>query len=125
MANEALLFALNRKGVCASIGGGNFQQLALLLASTGMEETAAHSAVSFTLSRYTTEDEIDRAVVIIVEAAQKLSRLSDQVMINNEFAYLDSTISLVPIQQKAQRENRKSPLRRFLYKENRKKEACA
>lgn len=76
IANEALLFALNRRGVCASIGGGNFQQLALMLAFTGIKETLAHSAVSFSLSRYTTEEEIDRSIVLIVESAQHLSRLS-------------------------------------------------
>ena len=39
IANEALLFALNRRGVCASIGGGNSQQLGLQLAAAGIEET--------------------------------------------------------------------------------------
>ncbi len=79
IANEALLFALNRRGVCASIGGGNFQQLGLLLAFSGIEETLAHSAISFSLSRYTTEDEIDRATAIIVESAHMLTRLSHQI----------------------------------------------
>lgn len=80
IANEALLFALNRRGVCASIGGGNFQQLALLLAAAGIEETLAHSAVSFSLSRYTTEDEVDRAVAIIAESARQLSQLSEHLI---------------------------------------------
>jgi cysteine desulfurase len=79
IANEALLFALNRLGVCASIGGGNFQQLGLMLAATGMKEDLAHSAVAFTLSRYTTEEEIDRAIKIIVDSAQALARLSQHV----------------------------------------------
>jgi cysteine desulfurase len=80
IANEALLFALNRRGVCASIGGGNFQQLGLLLGFCGIEETLAHSAISFSLSRYTAEEEIDRAIAIIVESAQMLSRLSEQII---------------------------------------------
>lgn len=80
ITNEALLFALNRKGICASIGGGNFQQLALLLQASGVDETIAHSAVSFSLSRYTTEDEIDRAIQIIVEAAKVLKHLSEQLV---------------------------------------------
>lgn len=79
IANEALLFALNRRGVCASIGGGNFQQLGLMLAFCGIEETLAHSAVSFSLSRYTNEEEIDRAISIILEAVQMLSRLSESI----------------------------------------------
>lgn len=84
IANEALLFALNRKGVCASIGGGNFQQLALLLAAAGINETAAHSAVSFSLSRATTEEEIDRAIAIITESARQLAALSEQLMPSGE-----------------------------------------
>ena len=80
LANESLLFSLNRKGVCASIGGGNLQQLALQLVACGIEETLAHSAVSFSLSRYTTEGEIDRAVSIIVQSARMLASLSAQLM---------------------------------------------
>lgn len=84
IANEALLFALNRKGVYASIGGGNFQQLALLLAASGIEETLAHSAVSFSLSRYTTEDEIDRAIATIVDCATQLALLSKHLVVQDE-----------------------------------------
>jgi len=80
IANEALLFALNRKGICASIGGGNFQQLALMLAASGVEETVAHSAVAFSLSRYTTEAEIDRAVAAIAESAHQLAGLSSHLL---------------------------------------------
>jgi cysteine desulfurase len=79
IANESLLFMLNRRGVCASIGGGNFQQLGLMLSFSGIEENLAHSAVSFSLSRYTTEEEIDRAIAIIVESAQMLARLSEMI----------------------------------------------
>jgi len=82
IANEALLFALNRHGICATIGGGNFQQLALMLALCGIEETLAHSALSFSLSRYTTEEEIDRAISLIVEAAERLSRFSEHILID-------------------------------------------
>ena len=82
ISNEALLFALNRKGICASIGGGNFQQLALLLVGTGMEENSAHSAVSFSLSRYTTQEEIDIAIEKVVEAAQQLAKMSHAVFSN-------------------------------------------
>ncbi len=81
IANEALLFALNQQGLCATIGGGNFQQLGWMLAGAGIEETLAHSAVSFSLSRYTTEEEIDRSVEIIVEKAQMLRRLSQHLLI--------------------------------------------
>lgn len=84
IANEALLFLLNRRGVCASIGGGNFQQLGLMLSFSGIEETLAHSAVSFSLSRYTTEEEIDRAIAMIVESAHMLARLSETIFAKSE-----------------------------------------
>jgi len=84
ISNEALLFALNRRGICASMGGGNFQQLALLLTATGIPETTAHSALAFTLSRYTTEEEIERAVKIIVECAQSLTSVSSKIFQKNE-----------------------------------------
>jgi cysteine desulfurase len=77
--NEALLFLLNRKGVYASIGGGNFQQISTILTSCGFEERLAHSAICFSLSRYTTEDEIDRAIEFIVDAAIKLRKTSINV----------------------------------------------
>jgi cysteine desulfurase len=80
ISNEALLFTLNRRGVCASIGGGNFQQLGLLLSVAGVEEKLAHSGVAFSLSRYTTEEEIDRAVQVIVDSAKSLACLSQHLM---------------------------------------------
>lgn len=78
VANEALLYALNRKGVCASIGGGSYQQIGLVLAASGVEEILAHSAVSFALSRETSEEEIDRAVEIVADCVKKLRRVSKQ-----------------------------------------------
>jgi cysteine desulfurase len=76
IVNEALLFNLNRKGVYANIGGGSFQQIGLVLKASGIEETLANTAINFSLSRETTEDEIDRAVDIVVESAKKLRKIS-------------------------------------------------
>lgn len=76
ISNEALLFLLNRKGICASIGGGHFQQLGLILGASHVPANLAYSALSFSLSRYTTEEEIERAVTIIVECAQTLAKMS-------------------------------------------------
>lgn len=78
ITNEALLYALNRKGVYASIGGSNFQQLGLLLTASGIHESLAYSAISFSLSRETTEEDVSRAVEIIVECVSKLRKLSAQ-----------------------------------------------
>lgn len=74
VSNEALLYALNKRGVYACIGGGTFQQIGLILAACGIEEAVAQSAINFTLSRETTEDEIDRAIAIVVDAAHKLRK---------------------------------------------------
>lgn len=76
IANEALLYALNRKNLFASIGGGSFQQIGLILTASGVPEVLAQTAISFSLSRYTTEDEIDRAIAIISEAARRLRKVS-------------------------------------------------
>lgn len=79
IVNEALLFNLNRRGVYACIGGGSFQQIALILENCGIERILANGAISFNLSRYTTENEIDIAIEIIVEEAQRLKKISEKV----------------------------------------------
>ncbi len=76
IANEALLFSLNRKGVYASIGGGSFQQIGLILEAAGVPPALAHSSVNFSLSRETNEEEVDSAIEIIVDCAQKLRKIS-------------------------------------------------
>lgn len=75
ISNEALLFALNKKGVYCSIGGGSFQQIGLILEASGVPASIAHTAINFSLSRETTEEEIDKAIDIIVETAKKLQKL--------------------------------------------------
>lgn len=65
IVNEALLFALHRRKLYSSIGGGSFQQLALVLESCGIPPHIAHSSLSFSLSRDTTAEEITAAVDII------------------------------------------------------------
>lgn len=87
ISNEALLYALNRKNVFANIGGGSFQQIGLILAASGIHEQLAQTAISFSLSRTTTEEEIDRAIIIIGETARRLRKLSSQFI----FEYKPST----------------------------------
>lgn len=74
VVNESLLYLLNKKGVFASIGGGTFQQIALILAACGIDESLAQTGVNFTLSRETTEEEIDRAIQIIADCVKKLRK---------------------------------------------------
>lgn len=83
VANEALLYLLNRKQLFASIGGGNFQQLRLLLAASGIEEPLPQTAVSFSLARDTTEDTIEHAITIITYAVRHLRRVSEAL--ENDF----------------------------------------
>lgn len=79
VVNEALLFALNRQGLCCSMGGGLFQQIGLVLAAAGIPQPLAQCALSFGLSRATTEDEIDRAVALITSTAHKLRKMSGAI----------------------------------------------
>lgn len=76
ISNEALLFYLNRRGVFATIGGGTFQQLTLLLNAAGVDNKLASGAVSFSLSRHTTDEEIDQAIEVIVESVLFLHTFS-------------------------------------------------
>lgn len=79
IANEALLYLLNRKGVYASIGGGTYQQLGLILAASGVDSVLAHTAISFSLSKETTEDQIDSAIEIIADSVQRLRKISHKI----------------------------------------------
>lgn len=74
--NEALLFALNRKNLFANMGGGSFQQIAHVLTASGISADLANSALSFSLSRETTEEEIDQAIKIIAETVKRLRKVS-------------------------------------------------
>lgn len=74
--NEALLFALNQKNVFASIGGGSAPILSYYLKTCGFEPAIAESAISFSLSRETTEEEIIEAVNAIEEAVTALGKVS-------------------------------------------------
>lgn len=76
ISNESLLYLLNRKKVFACIGGGTHQQIGLILAASGVPEALAHSAVSFSLSRETTEEEIDKTIGIVAESVASLRKLS-------------------------------------------------
>ena len=80
IANEALLYALSRKGIYANIGGGSFQQIGLILEASGVEATLAHSAISFSLSRETTEDEIEHAIEMIADCVKRLRKISTKLM---------------------------------------------
>lgn len=72
VSNEALLYALSEQGVYATMGGGVFQQISLILSAMGFPDSLCQSALSFALSRTTFPEEIDRAVELIAQTAKQL-----------------------------------------------------
>lgn len=76
---EAILLMLNRFGICASSGSacasGSLEPSHVLRAM-GVPFTAAHGSVRFSLSRYTTESEIDRVIEKMPPIIQRLRELS-------------------------------------------------
>lgn len=74
---EAILLLLSERGVCASAGAacssGSLDPSPVLLAM-GVAPEVAHGSIRLSLSRETTEAEIDAAIDRIVEAVGRLSR---------------------------------------------------
>lgn len=72
---EALLMLLSERGLCASAGAacssGSLDPSPVLLAM-GVEHESAHGSLRFSLSRFTTEAEIDEGVRIVVESVRRL-----------------------------------------------------
>jgi cysteine desulfurase len=83
VSNEALLYSLNQKGVLAGFGGNNFQKIDLILRACGIDENLACTAVSFSLSRFNTTDEIDQAIDIIVDSVKELKNISNKIVDND------------------------------------------
>ena len=72
---EAILLLLSEQGVYASAGSacssGSLEPSAVLRAMH-VDERYAHGAVRFSLSRYTTDDEVDRALAILPGVIDRL-----------------------------------------------------
>jgi cysteine desulfurase len=72
---EALLLLLSERGVCASAGAacssGSLDPSPVLLAM-GVPETLAHGSLRFSLSRFTTQAEIDEAIDVIPACVERL-----------------------------------------------------
>lgn len=75
LESEALLIALSERGVCASAGAacssGSLEPSPVLLAM-GVPEEIAHGSLRFSLSRETTQAEIDEAIEIVVDCVERL-----------------------------------------------------
>jgi len=76
---EGILYQLSAYGICASSGSactsGSLQPSHVLRAMR-VPFTAIHGSVRFSLSRYTTEEEIERVIEVFPEIVSKLRRLS-------------------------------------------------
>ncbi len=74
---EAMLLLLSERGVAASAGAacssGSLDPSPVLLAM-GVPETIAHGSVRFSLSRFTTAEEVDWAAGIVAECVARLRR---------------------------------------------------
>ncbi|MCH7603706.1 MAG: aminotransferase class V-fold PLP-dependent enzyme [Planctomycetes bacterium] len=74
---EAILMLLSERGVCASAGAacssGSLDPSPVLLAM-GIPPEAAHGSVRFSLSRETTQEELDQVTEIVPEAIGKLRK---------------------------------------------------
>lgn len=80
VASDALLYRLDQEGVCASFGGGAYQKVPLQLQACGVEGAITECAVSFCLSRETSEEEIDRAIEVIGKTVRQLQKLSKGIV---------------------------------------------
>lgn len=76
---EAMLMLLSERGLAASAGAacssGSLEPSPVLLAM-GIPEPLAHGSIRFSLSRQTTDAEIDEAIEVVVAAAAQLGRSS-------------------------------------------------
>ncbi len=78
--SEALLIALSERGVCASAGAacssGSLEPSPVLLAME-IPETIAHGSLRFSLSRNTTESEIDQTINIVVDCVERIRQSTE------------------------------------------------
>jgi cysteine desulfurase len=72
---EAILLALSERGLCASAGAacasGSLEPSPVLLAM-GIDPKLAHGSVRFSLSKWTTDQEIDEAVALVIRCVESL-----------------------------------------------------
>jgi cysteine desulfurase len=73
LMNEALLHALYRQNIEASMGGGPFQTLTTILKASGIPDHLAVGAISFALKEGA---DLPRALDVIVTSVRKLKRMS-------------------------------------------------
>ena len=81
---ESMLWDLNREGIGASTGSACASEdleANSVMEAIGAEEDLAHTAIRFSLSRYTTVEELDHTLAVVKRAVARLREIS------SSFAY--------------------------------------
>jgi len=81
---ESMLWDLNREGIGASTGSACASEdleANSVMEAIGAAEDLAHTAIRFSLSRYTTQEEIDHTLAVVKKAVARLREIS------SSFAY--------------------------------------
>ena len=77
LESEAILIGLSERGLCVSAGAacssGSLEPSPVLTAM-GIPESIAHGSVRFSLSRFTTDHQIDDAITTVVTVVKKLAK---------------------------------------------------
>lgn len=86
---ESMLWDLNRAGIAASTGSACASESLHanpIMSAIGKDPELAHTAIRLSLSRYTTEDEIDYTIDVFKKAAQRLRAISSTYAYTNSVA---------------------------------------
>lgn len=76
---EAMLWDLNQNGIAASTGSACASESLEpnpTFVAIGIAKDLAHTGIRFSLSRFTTEEEIDRAAEVVKRAVERLRKIS-------------------------------------------------
>jgi len=83
---EAMLWDLNRAGIAASTGSAcasESLEANPIMSAIGEDPELAHTAIRLSLSRYTTEEEIDYTITAFTKAAERLRSISSTYSYTN------------------------------------------
>ncbi len=76
---ESMLWDLNREGIAASTGSACASEdleANSVMEAIGADEDLAHTAIRFSLSRYTTQEELDHTLEVVKKAVTRLREIS-------------------------------------------------
>jgi cysteine desulfurase len=84
---EAMLWDLNRAGIAASTGSAcasESLEANPIMSAIGEDPELAHTAIRLSLSRFTTEEEVDYTIEAFTKAAERLRAISSTYSYTNE-----------------------------------------